>query len=122
MILFIRHLFIIILVSRIAFAEVVINQCFVCFKPELPGEERMKIIHKYKLKKIKDFILTRASLYESNSSLPIGEIISLLRREEAVLFADYNHIQDTQKIDTNEPRLAEQWYLENKGNPVNFWQ
>ena len=122
MILFIKHLFIIILVSRIAFAEVVINQCFVCFKPELPREERMKIIHKYKLKKIKDFILTRASLYESNSSLPIGKIISLLRREEAVLFADYNHIQDTQKIDTNEPRLAEQWYLENKGNPVNFRQ
>ena len=98
------------------------NQCFVCFKPELPGEERLKIVRKYRLIKIKDFFLTRASLYESNSSLPIGEIVSSLRREEAVHFADYNHIQETQKIDMNEPRLAEQWYLENKGEPVNFRQ
>ncbi len=122
LILFIRQLLVIILFWKIVSAEVVMNQCFVCFKPELPGEERLKIVRKYRLIKIKDFILTRASLYESNSSLPIGEIVSSLRREEAVHFADYNHIQETQKIDMSEPRLAEQWYLENKGEPVNFRQ
>jgi len=118
----VRLLIFFILLSEIIFAEVVINQCFVSFKEKLSIKAKEEIEKKYKLTKLKDFILTRASLYETTSTLPIEEIISLLRQEDTVLFADFNHIQHTQSIGLNEPRLGEQWYLDNLGKPVNFRQ
>ena len=122
MIATVRLLIFFILLSEIIFAEVVINQCFVSFKEKLSIKAKEEIEKKYKLTKLKDFILTRASLYETTSTLPIEEIISLLRQEDTVLFADFNHIQHTQSIGLNEPRLGEQWYLDNLGKPVNFRQ
>ena len=118
----VRLLIFFILLSEIIFAEVVINQCFVSFKEKLSIKAKEEIEKKYKLTKLKDFILTRASLYETTSTLPIEEIISLLRQEDTVLFADFNHIQHTQTFGLNEPRLREQWYLDNLGEPVNFRQ
>jgi len=102
------------------FTEVIPNQCFICFKNDLTSSDRIAMEDKYQLIHLKDFLLTRARLYQTPAGTDLTQLLSSLEREPTVLYASLNHYHRALSTAISEPRFKEQWYLDNLGTTYNY--
>ncbi len=95
------------------------NQCFIRFLDPTTPEEKNKLEKKFGLVELRTFLLTEAVLYSIHPDSNASFLIPELRKEIIVKYADFNRKHALQEVYQEEPRVKEQWYLNNLGKIIN---